>query len=224
MTPSMLKFVLVVLCVCGVQASDVYITESQEQCKAKSDLFSCGKYEAAKFITKATNGEPTTKTKIIDGVVDFVTLEQPEPTETLFPAARQMPNDSEFRKFAKFVQRQVDAYLGSRAISISLPAQTRIVDAEEPNNEIGKFQYNCIINNTSEIEKQITRIATTMNTSRKMRTFKSSAVMFMFTAIVQDCITCGSYILIAIHRYFCLLAHGLVNKPQIYKTTKNVSK
>lgn len=137
MSPALVKFVLVVLCVSGVFGADDYLAESQKECNTKSDLLSCGKYEAAKFITRAANTGPV-RAKIVDGLVDFVTIDKPEATESLFPAARQISNDSEFRKFVKFVQRQVDAYLGSRALSITLPGQTRLVDADEPNNEIGK--------------------------------------------------------------------------------------
>lgn len=137
MSLSAVKFVLVMLCVSAVIAADEYLADSQKECNTKSDLFSCGKYEAARFLVRAASSGPV-RTKIVDGVVDFVTLDKPEVTEGLFPAARQISNESEFRKFVKFVQRQVDAYLGSRALSITLPSQTRLVDADEPNNEIGK--------------------------------------------------------------------------------------
>lgn len=138
MISSTVKFVTGVLCISAVFAADEYITEVHESCKVKSDFYSCGKYEVAKYISKKITGDPT---KVIDGVVEFVTLEQPETTASLFSAARQMPGDSEFKKFVKFLQRQTNAFLASRALSISLPDSAKIVDPEEPNNELGNEHF-----------------------------------------------------------------------------------
>ncbi|GLV32681.1 hypothetical protein CBL_00612 [Carabus blaptoides fortunei] len=133
MISSIVKFVAVVLCINGVFGIDEYITEVQENCKARSDFYACGKYEFAKYISKKVTGNPT---KVINGVMEFITVEQPETTANLFPATRQMSGDSEFKKFVKFLQRQTDAFLGSRALSISLPDSAKIVNPDEPNNEL----------------------------------------------------------------------------------------
>lgn len=134
----MLKIVALVLCLSGVFANDEYIAEVREECKTRRDFVSCGKLEALTLIHNATMGTPTDR---IDGVVNIVTTRQPvETTPDAVFQARQMPGDSELKKFFKFVLRQADAYIGSRSISITLPDNAKVVDAEEPNNEIGNYK------------------------------------------------------------------------------------
>lgn len=129
------KVFVLVLCLSGVFAQDEYIKEVQEECKTNRDFVSCGKYEALTLISNATSGIPTDK---IDGIVNIVTTKNPTQTpDGVFSGARQMPGDSEVKKFFKFILRQADAYIGSRSISIALPEDAQIVDAEEPTNEIG---------------------------------------------------------------------------------------
>lgn len=132
-----LKVFALVLCLSGVFASDEYIAEVREECKANRDFVSCGKLEALSLIANASTSSPTDK---IDGIVNIVTMKKPayEP-ENVFSGARQMPGDSDFKKFFKFMLRQADAYVGSRSISIALPDSVRIVDADEPDNEISKL-------------------------------------------------------------------------------------
>jgi hypothetical protein len=127
-----LKTVVLVLCLSAVYASDEYIAEVREECKNNRDLISCGKLEAITMIKNATIGMPTDK---IDGMINIVTMKKEIP-ETVFSGARQMPGDSEVKKFFKFILRQADAFVGSRSISISLPEEVKIVDAENPDNEI----------------------------------------------------------------------------------------
>lgn len=129
------KAVALVLCLSGVLASDPYIAEVKEECKTNRDFASCGKFEVLSLIANASTGSPTDK---IDGAVNIVTMQKPvEEPETVFSGARQMPGDSEFKKFFKFVLRQADSFVGSRSISIALPDGVKIVDAEQPDNEIG---------------------------------------------------------------------------------------
>lgn len=135
------KAVILVLCLSGVLGSDEYIAEVREECKNNRDLISCGKLEALSMITNATLGTPTDK---IDGVVNIVTTKKEIP-ENVFSGARQMPGDSEVKKFFKFILRQADAFVGSRSISISLPEEIKIVDVENPDNEIGNYKLKSMI-------------------------------------------------------------------------------
>lgn len=121
----------------GVLGSDEYISEVREECKNNRDLISCGKLEALTLITNATMGSPTEK---IEGVFNIVT-ENKETTGNTYSGARQMPGDSQVQKFFKFILRQADAFIGRRSISIALPEDVRIVDAENPDNEIGNYLH-----------------------------------------------------------------------------------
>lgn len=132
-----LQTVILVLCLSGVLASDEYIAEVREECKNNRDLISCGKLEVLSMVSNATIGIPSDS---IDGVINIVTTKKPEP-QNVFSGARQMPGDSELKKFFKFVLRQADTFVGSRSISISLPDDIKIVDVENPDNEISKYNY-----------------------------------------------------------------------------------
>lgn len=125
----------VCLCLSAVLGSDEYISEVREECKTNRDLISCGKLEMLTLITNATMGSPTDK---IEGLVNIVTVnkEIPEPT---YSGARQMPGDSAVQKFFKFILRQADAFIGRRSFAIALPDEVKLVDAENPDNEIGKY-------------------------------------------------------------------------------------
>lgn len=130
------KAIALVLCISGVLATDPYLAEVKEECRKSRDFTACGKHEVLSVIANAASAANETQT-IKEGL-GIVTMKKPvEEPEGVFSGARQMPGDSEFKKFFKFILRQADTFVGSRSISVPLPEGVKIVDAEQPDNEIG---------------------------------------------------------------------------------------
>ncbi|KAF2897361.1 hypothetical protein ILUMI_08814, partial [Ignelater luminosus] len=107
---------------------DEYLYESQQQCSTKNNLLSCAKYRTLRYLTTIGHQYGIIGNETSDSPVRLIKMDRYHQEPELFPTARQLPGDSEFTKFLKFAQRQLNYYMGTQGIVFDLPEGAEILE------------------------------------------------------------------------------------------------
>lgn len=149
-------FVLITLIPFAASASDDdYVNEAQSTCYKTQDTFSCVKYKTLRYVagmagsmwlSDETGNSSSRSLADDEKILRIVRIKNPDYIDMdvqgggLFDDSRQIENDSELDKVVKFGKRQMQLFLKSHGVSLSLPQGARaVVDDEVTSSLQGKI-------------------------------------------------------------------------------------